>query len=153
MITYNRVRKTHHLDKCWRDVCPILLPYRPRPRDGGYLHPLKNGMQGQTKKPWTEARVFWNEEVNLKRTCTVKTGNYGFGGNTTDTATTEADAAYEHLVHGFSSAFNKSQKTISGLTATNTQLQQQLKQAQMMYQAMTNCVPLVTYQMPFQPKQ
>ena len=104
-------------------------------------------------KTWTEATVFWNKEVDLKRTCAVTTGQYGFGGNATDTATTEADAAYEQLVHDFSSAFDKSQTTISGLTATNTQLQQQLQQAKMMCQAMTNRVPPATYQMPFQPQQ
>ena len=114
---------------------------------------MRNGMQGQTKKTWTEATVFWNKEVNLKCTCTVKAGQYGFGGNTTDTATTEADAAYEQLVHDFSSAFDKIQTTISGLTATNTQLQQQLQQAKIMCHAMNNCIPPSTYQMPFQPQQ
>ena len=88
---------------------------------------MKNGMRDQTKKTWTEARVFWSEEVNLKHTCAVTAGKYGFGGNTTDTDTTEADAAYEQSVHDFSLAFDKSQTTISGLTPTNTQLQQQLK--------------------------
>ena len=78
-------------------------------------------------KTWTEATVFWNEEVNLKRTCAVTAGQYGFGGNATDKATTESDAAYEKSVNDFSSAFDKSQTTISGLTTTNTQLQQQLK--------------------------
>ena len=109
------------------------------------------------KKTWTEATVFWNEEVNLKRTCVVTAGQYGFGGNTTDTATTEADAAYEQSVHDFPLAFDKSQTTISWLTATNTQLQQQLqqqlKQAKIMCQAMTNRVPPATYQIPFQPQQ
>ena len=46
-------------------------------------------------KTWTKATVFWNKEVNLKRTCAVTEGKYGLGGNATDTATTEADAAYE----------------------------------------------------------
>ena len=91
--------------------------------------------------------------MNLKRTCAVTAGQYGFGGNTTDTASTEADASYEKLVHYFSSAFDKSQTTISGLTATNTQLQQQPEQAQMMCQAMTNRVPPATYQIPFQQQQ
>ena len=104
-------------------------------------------------KTWTEATVFWNKEVNLKRTCAVTARKYGFGGNTTDTATTEADTAYEQLVHDFSLTFNKSQTKISGLAATNTQLQQQLQQAQMMCQAMKNRVPPETYQMPFQPQQ
>ena len=75
-------------------------------------------------KTWTKATVFWNEEVNLKRTCAFTAGQYGFGGNATDTATTESDSAYEQSVHDFSSAFDKSQTTISGLTATNTKLQQ-----------------------------
>ena len=75
-------------------------------------------------KTCTEATVFWNEEVNLKRTFAVTAGQYGFEGNTTDTATTEADAVYEQSVHDFSSSSNKSQMTISGLTATNTKLQQ-----------------------------
>ena len=87
-------------------------------------------------KTWTEETVFWKEEVNLKCNCAVKSVQYGFEGNATATATTEADAAYEQLVNDFSSEFNKSQTTISGLTATNTQFQQQLQQAQMMYQAM-----------------
>ena len=104
-------------------------------------------------KTWTEATFFWNEEVNLKRNCVVTAGQYGFGGNTTDTATTEADAAYKQSVHDFSSAFEKIQTTISGLTATNTQLQQQLQHAQMMCQAMTNCTPPTTYKMPFQAQQ
>ena len=55
----------------------------------------EKGMRIPTKKTWTEATVFWNKEVNLKRTCTVTAGKYGFGGNVTDTATTEADAVYE----------------------------------------------------------
>ena len=76
-----------------------------------------------------------------------------FGGNTTDKATTEADAAYKQSVHDFYSAFEKIQTTISGLTATNTQLQQQLQHAQMMCQAMTNCTPPPTYKMPFQAQQ
>ena len=71
-------------------------------------------------KTWSEATVFWNEEVNLKRTCTVTAGQYGFGGNATDTSTTDADAAYEHSINYFSSTLDKSQTTISGLTATNT---------------------------------
>ena len=104
-------------------------------------------------KTWTEATVFWNEEVNIKRTCAVTSRQYVFGGNATDTATTEADAAYEQSVNDFSSAFNKSQTTISGLTATNTQLQKQLQQAQMMFQAMTKRAPPPTYQMPFQTQQ
>ena len=83
-------------------------------------------------KTWTKATVFWNEEVNLKRTWAVRAGHYGFVGTATDTATTEADAVYEQLVHDFSSAFDKSQTTISWLTTTNTQLQQQLQQALMM---------------------
>ena len=91
--------------------------------------------------------------MNLKRTCAVTSRQYGFGGNTTDTETTEADAAYEQLVHDFSVVFNKSQTTISGLTATSTQLQQQLQQAQIMCQAMTNRTPPPKYQMPFQPQQ
>ena len=78
------------------------------------------------KKTWTEATIFWNEEVNLKCTCAVTAGQYGFGGNTNDTANTEADAVYEQSVHDFSLASDKSQTTISGLTATNTQLKQQL---------------------------
>ena len=89
--------------------------------------------------------------MNLKRTCAVTEVQYGFGGNAPDTVTTEADAAYEQSVHDFSSAFNKSQTTISGLTATNTQLQQQLQQAQMMFRAMKNHVSPATYQMSFQP--
>ena len=54
-------------------------------------------------KTWTKATVFWNEEVNLKCTCSVTAGQYGFGGNATDTATTEADAdtAYEQSVNDF----------------------------------------------------
>ena len=88
--------------------------------------------------------------MKLKRTCAVTAGQYGFGDNATDTATTEAEAEYEKLVHDFSSAFDKSQTTISGLTATNTQLQQQLQQAKIMFQAMTNRIPPATYQMPFQ---
>ena len=95
-------------------------------------------------KTWTEATVFRNEEVNLKHTCKVTVGHYGFGGNATDTATAEADAAYEQSVHDFSLAFDKSQTTISVLTATNTQLQQQLQQAQMMCHAMTNRTPPAT---------
>ena len=63
---------------------------------------------------------------NLKCTCPVTAGHYGFGGDATDTAYTEADAAYEQSVHDFSFAFNKIQTAISGLTANNTQLQQQL---------------------------
>ena len=105
------------------------------------------------KENMDQSNSFWNEEVNLKRTCAVTEGQYGFGGNATNTATTEADAAYEQLVHDFSSEFDKSHTTISGLTATNTQMQQQLQQAQIMCQAMTNRVPPVTYQMPFQPQQ
>ena len=58
-------------------------------------------MRGQTKKTWTEATIFWNEEVNLKCTCAVIAGQYGFGGNTNDTATTDAEAEYEKLVHDF----------------------------------------------------
>ena len=104
-------------------------------------------------KTWAEATVFWNEEANLTRTCAVTAGQYGFGGNATDTATTEADSAYEQSVNDFSLAFDKIQTMISGLTATNNQLQQQLKQAQIMCQAMTNCVPPPTYQIPFQTKQ
>ena len=83
-------------------------------------------------KTWTKATVFWNKEVNLKRTCAVTTGHYGLGGNATDTSTTEEDAAYEQSIYDFSSELDKSQTTISGLTATNTQLQQQLQQAQIM---------------------
>ena len=109
--------------------------------------------EARKNKTWNEATVFFNEEVNLKRTCAVTAGKYGFGGNATDTATTEADAAYEQPVHDFSSAFNKSQTTISGLTATNTQYQQQLQQAQMMCQAIANFVPPAAYQMLFQPQQ
>ena len=41
-------------------------------------------------KTWTEEIVLWNEEVSLKRTCTVTAGQYGFGGNATATSTTEA---------------------------------------------------------------
>ena len=41
-------------------------------------------------------------------------GQYGFGVNATDTATTEVDAAYEQSVHAFSLTFNKSQRTILG---------------------------------------
>ena len=104
-------------------------------------------------KTWAKATVFWNEEVNLKRTCAVTAGKYGFVGNATAASTTDADAAYEQSVNDFSLAFNKSQTTISGLTATNTQLQQQLQQAKMMCQAMTNFAPPPTYQMPFQPQQ
>ena len=88
--------------------------------------------------------------MNLKRTCTVTAGQYDFGGNATDTATTKEDADYKQSVHYFPSAFDKSQTTISGLTATNTQLKQQLQQAQMMCQDMTNHVPTATYQKPFQ---
>ena len=65
-------------------------------------------------KTWTEATFFWNKEVNLKRTCAVTAGQYGSGGNATDTATTEADAAYEQSVHDFYLASDKSQTTISG---------------------------------------
>ena len=65
-------------------------------------------------KTWTEATVFWNKEVNLKRTCAVTAGQHAFGGNATNTATTEADAAYEQSVNDFSSAFDKSQTTIQG---------------------------------------
>ena len=72
------------------------------------------------KKTWTKATIFRNKEVNLKRTCTVTAGQYGFRGNATDTATARADAAYEQLVHDFSLALDKSQTTISGLIATNT---------------------------------
>ena len=104
-------------------------------------------------KTWNEATVFWNEEVNLKRTCAVIPGQYVFGGNATDTDTTEGDAAYEQLVNDFSSASDKSQTTVSGLTANNTQLQQQLQQAQMMCQDMTNSTPPLAYQMPFQTQQ
>ena len=107
----------------------------------------------EKNKTWTEAIVFWNEEVNLKRTCTVTAGQYIFGGNATDTSTTEADAEYEQSVHDFSLAFDKIQTMISGLTTTNTQFQQQLQQAKMMCQAMTNCVPPATYQMLFQQQQ
>ena len=71
---------------------------------------------------------FWNEDVNIKRTCLVTAEQYGFSGNMTATSTTNVDTAYEQLVNDFSSAFDKSQTTISGLTATNTQLQQQLQQ-------------------------
>ena len=70
-----------------------------------HVRPKKN-------KTWTESTVFWNEEVNLKPTCAVTAGHYGFGGNTNDTSTTEADAAYEQSLHNFSSAFNKSQTKI-----------------------------------------
>ena len=75
-------------------------------------------------KTWTKATIFWNEEVNLKRTCAVTVGEYVFGVNTTDTATTEADATYEQSVNDFSSDFNKCQTKISELTAINIQLQQ-----------------------------
>ena len=71
-------------------------------------------------KTWTEATVFWNKEVNLKRTYACTAGKYGFVGNATDTATTEADTAHEQSVHDFSLAFDKIQTTISGLTANNT---------------------------------
>ena len=64
-------------------------------------------------KTWTEATVFWDEEINLKRTCAVTAGQYVFGGNATDTATTESDTAYEQSVHDFSLDFDKSQTTIS----------------------------------------
>ena len=111
-----------------------------------YARPDKN-------KKWTEATFFGNEEVNLKRTCAVTAGQYGFGGNSKDIDTTEADAAYEQAVHDFSLAFDNSQTTISGLTATNTQLQQQLQQAQMMCQSVTNCTPSQKYQIPFQTQQ
>ena len=54
-------------------------------------------------KTWTDAKVFWNEKVNLKRTCAVTAGQYIFGGNATDTATTEErtttvtmEASYHH---------------------------------------------------------
>ena len=80
-------------------------------------------------------------------------GTIWFEGNTNDTTTTEVDAAYEQSVHDFSLAFDKIQTTISGLTATNTQLQQQLQQAQMMCQSVTNRVSPATYQMLFQPQQ
>ena len=69
--------------------------------------------KSRQNKTWTEATVFWNKEVNLKRTCAVTAGKYGFGGNATDTPTTEADASYEQLIHEFSSAFDKSKTTIS----------------------------------------
>ena len=111
------------------------------------MHVLKKN------ETWAEATVFWNKKVNLKRTCAVTAGQYGFGGNATATSTTYSYAAYDKSVNHFSSVFNKSQTTISGLTETNTQLQQQLQQAQMMYQAMTNCAHPPTYQMPFQPQQ
>ena len=104
-------------------------------------------------KTWTEATVFWNKDVNLKHTWAVTSGQYGFGGNATDTDTTEADAAYDQSANDFSSAFNKSQTIISGLTATNTPFQKQLQQAQMMCQDMTNCTHPPTYQMPFQTQQ
>ena len=104
-------------------------------------------------KTWTEATVFLNEEVNLKHTCALTVGQYGFRGNATDTSTTEADAAYEQSVHDFSSTFDKSQTTISGLTATNTQLQQQLQQAQIISQAMNNHISPVTFHMPVQTQQ
>ena len=91
--------------------------------------------------------------MNLKHTCAVTAVQYGFGGNAIDTATTESDAAYEQSVHDFSSALDKSQTTISGLTATSTQLQQQLQQAQMMCQYMTNRTTPPTYQMSFQTQQ
>ena len=58
-------------------------------------------MRDRQEQKWTEATVFCNKEVNLKRTCAVTVGQYEFGGNTTDTATTEADAAYEQSVHDF----------------------------------------------------
>ena len=61
----------------------------------------------EKNKTWTEAKVFWNEEVNLKRTCAVTVGQHGFSVNATDTATTEADTAYEQSVHDFSSALDK----------------------------------------------
>ena len=105
------------------------------------------------KKNIDRSNSFLEQRGNLKCTCTVTAGQYGFGVNTTDTATTEADAAYEQSVNDFSSAFDKSQTTISGLTSTNTKLKQQLQQTQMMCQAMTNRVPPATYQMPFQPQQ
>ena len=105
------------------------------------------------KKIWSEATVFWNEEVNLKRTCDVKAGQYGFVGNVTATSTTEADAAYEQPVNYFSLAFDKNQTTISGLTATNTQLQQQMQQAKMMCHDIKNCAPPPTYKITFQPHQ
>ena len=82
-----------------------------------YARPNKN-------KTWAEATIFWNKEVNLKHTCAVTSGQYGFGDNATATSTTDVDVAYEQLVNDFSSAFDKSQTTISGLTTTNTQLQQ-----------------------------
>ena len=107
----------------------------------------------KNNKTWAEATFFWNEEVTLKRTCAVTAGQCGFGGNSTATSITDADAAYEQSVNDFSLALYKSQTTISGLTATNTQLQQQLQQAQMMCQAMKNRTPPPTYQMPFQPQQ
>ena len=91
--------------------------------------------------------------MNLKRTCAVTAGQYGFGGNATDTATTEEDAAYEHTVNDFSSAFDKSQTPVLGLTATNTQLKHQLQQAHMMCQYMTNHTPPLSYQIPFQTQQ
>ena len=57
-------------------------------------------------KTWTEATVFWNEEVNLKRTCAVTAGKYGFGSNATATSTIYSDAAYEQSVNDFSSDFD-----------------------------------------------
>ena len=111
-----------------------------------YARPEKN-------KTWTDAIFFWYKEVNLKRTCVVTAGQYGFGGSTIDTANTEVDAAYEQSLHGFYLAFDKSQTKISGLTATNIQFQQQPQQAKMRCQAMTNRVPTATYQMPFQLQQ
>ena len=157
--------KTGHPDKYWRDVHPIRQPSHPRPRDGRQIHHGHHEMwpfqhilwkiacASWQKQTWTEATVFWNEKVNLKRTCAVTTGQYGFGGSTTDTATTDADAAYEQSVHDFSSAFDKSQTKISGLSTTNTTFQQQLQQSQMMCQAMTNFVPPPTYQIPVQTQQ
>ena len=79
-----------------------------RRNDGNSWSPgntYRNSGGGQQQRPWRR---------------------YLATGQLTDTATTEADAAYKQSVHDFSSAFDKSQTTISGLTATNTQLQQQL---------------------------
>ena len=68
--------------------------------------------------------------MNLKHTCAVTEGQYGFLGYTTDTATTEADESYEQSVHEFffgvrqesndNIRVKRHQNTIATTTATGT---------------------------------
>ena len=50
--------------------------------------------------------------MNLKRACAVTAGKYGFGGNATNTANTEADVAYEQSVQDFFCVWQESNDNI-----------------------------------------